>query len=372
MTTHQRTAKYCLKLQNISNIGSFICKICEKAFIRKSELLSHSKSCKKDPDIIENELLLTIKELDKYKNFVEMLEKQIEEQKQTIKELQDKIENIAVSRNFEEHNTVDIVEEYDSNGDEEKEEYVFKDLEISKGYTISHREEDGYINVTQLCAAGKKKFAGWYRLEKTKAFLQVLSNEVQIHTSFLIKMETGYGSNQATWVHPQVAINIAQWISPHFDVKVSAWVYEAMMTGKVDISNTKSYRELQKEVKDKDIKINLLTKKYVKKQPRLEITERNVIYILTTKSMRKERRYILGKATNLTSRLSTYNKTDEHEIVYYQGCEDEDTMGTVETMVFNKLKKYREQANRERFVLPPDQDISLFVETIKSCIEFTK
>lgn len=97
LTTHQRTAKYCLKLQNISNIGSFICKICDKAFIRKSELLSHSKSCKKDPDIIENELLLTIKELDKYKNFVEMLEKQIEEQKQTIKELQDKLENIAVT-----------------------------------------------------------------------------------------------------------------------------------------------------------------------------------------------------------------------------------------------------------------------------------
>ena len=143
-----------------------------------------------------------------------------------------------------------------------------------------------------------------------------------------------------------------------------------MMTGKVDISNTKSYRQLQSENKDKDLKIRMLTKKYVKKQPRLEIQEKNVIYILTTKLLRKERRYILGKANNLTNRLSTYNKTDEHIIIYYQGCNDEETMSTIENLVFSKLKNYREQANRERFILPPDQEISLFIETIKECIKF--
>ena len=42
--------------------------------------------------------------------------------------------------------------------------------------------------------------------------------------------------------------------------------------------------------------------------------------------MKKDRVYILGKATNLTNRLSTYNKSDEHEVVYYQGCGDEETM----------------------------------------------
>jgi len=66
--------------------------------------------------------------------------------------------------------------------------------------------------------------------------------------SLLIKHSTGCGSSQKkkTWVHPQVAINIAQWISPRFDVKVSGWIYEVMMTGRVDITETKSYRELQK------------------------------------------------------------------------------------------------------------------------------
>jgi predicted flavoprotein YhiN len=88
-----------------------------------------------------------------------------------------------------------------------------------------------------------------------------------------------------------------------------------MMAGKVDITNTKTYKELHKENKDKELKIHYLTKKYVKAQHRVQYEEKNVIYILTTRRMKKDRVYILGKATNLTSRLSTYNKSDEHEVV---------------------------------------------------------
>jgi hypothetical protein len=61
-----------------------------------------------------------------------------------------------------------------------------------------------------------------------------------------------------------------------------------------------------------------MTKKYMKRQPRITYKEKYVIYILITKLMKKERRHILGKATDLTSRLSTYNKSDEHEVVYYR------------------------------------------------------
>ena len=133
-----------------------------------------------------------------------------------------------------------------------------------------------------------------------------------------------------------------------------------MMTGKVDITNTKSYKELQEQNKVQDIKIQYLTKKYVKAQPRVQYQEKNVVYILTTKRMKKDRVYILGKATNLTNRLSTYNKSDEHQVVYYQSCGDEETMGCVENMVFQYLKKYREQANRERFILPKNMKIGYF------------
>ena len=88
--------------------------------------------------------------------------------------------------------------------------------------------------------------------------------------------------------------------------------------------------------------------------------------------MKKERRYILGKATNLTHRLSTYNKSDEHEVVFYQECGDEETMTLVENMVFHQLEEYREQANRERFILPKTEEIKFFSEKINKSINFFK
>jgi hypothetical protein len=202
----------------------------------------------------------------------------------------------------------------------------------------------------------------------------VLSTEVGIPTSGLIHTNKGGNdkNNQCTWVHPQVAINIAQWISPKFDVKVSGLVYEIMMTGKVDITNTTSFKELHKQNRTKDIKIQYLTKKYVKAQPRVQYEERNVVYILTTKRMKKDRIYILGKATNLTNRLSAYNKSDEHKVMYYQGCGDEETMSLVENMVFKYLNEYREQANRERFVLPEKEEIKYFSDIINKSVEFFK
>jgi hypothetical protein len=118
--------------------------------------------------------------------------------------------------------------------------------------------------------------------------------------------------------------------------------------------------------------ISGMIKKYVKKQPRPKFDEQNVIYIITTQSLKKDRRYILGKAKNLTNRLSTYNKTDEHEVVYYQDCGDEDNMNFLEPLVFKKLNEYREQANRERFILPEDKNIDFFIDTIKKCFEFLK
>jgi hypothetical protein len=128
--------------------------------------------------------------------------------------------------------------------------------------------------------------------------------------------------------------------------------------------------KLQEENIEKENRINYLSKKYLKLQPRVQYQESNVIYILTTEHLKKEGRYILGKAKNLTNRLSTYNKTDEHEVIYYQTCIDSDIMDIVEKIVFEKLKNYREQANRERFILPKKESIDIFIECIKDTINF--
>jgi hypothetical protein len=59
----------------------------------------------------------------------------------------------------------------------------------------------------------------------------------------------------------------------------------------------------------------------------------------------------MGKATNLKSRLSTYNKSCEHEVIYYKGCKTEENMCIIENIILKKLNIYREQANRNRFIL---------------------
>ena len=394
---HQKSTKYCLEIQGAKK-ELYTCIHCNESFSVKSALERHLNSCKTKKNAvlttINNELeetkqeLLSLKEQVKTikSNFQKNIKEkdmiidyqkiQIEKLEKTNSDLQNTIEKLAthaISRNFEDKAVIEVDIECDIDDDEEEksEEYKLKPLDVGDGYQIENRESDGYINVTHLCKAGGKQFKHWKALNKTFDFLTVLSMSVGIPTDLLIQTEmTGLNENRGTWVHPQVAINIAQWISPQFDVKVSSWVYEIMMTGKIDITNTKSYKELLEENKGHKIQIQKLNNKYVKQQPRVQYKESNVIYILTTKLLKKERRYILGKATNLTNRLSTYNKSDEHDVVYYQECPDVESMSVVETMVFQRLKKHREQANRERFILPKGEHIDLFRDVVRETIEF--
>ena len=58
--------------------------------------------------------------------------------------------------------------------------------------------------------------------------------------------------------------------------------------------------------------------------------------------------------------------------MYYHVCKDYVTLGIVETIILRKLNQYREQANRDRFILPFDKDINFFIDTIKECVNFIK
>ena len=79
---------------------------------------------------------------------------------------------------------------------------------------------------------------------------------------------------------------------------------------------------------------------------------------------KKRNTYIIGKAINLTDRLSTNNKTCDHEVVHYKKCEDEENMDLSEKLILKKLEKYREVATRDRFILPTCEDITLFTSSI--------
>jgi len=226
---------------------------------------------------------------------------------------------------------------------------------------ITSRSEDNYINATQLCQAGDKKFNHWYSLDITKQLINELASDTGIPASQLIDIKKGNSNefNQGSWIHPDLAIQLAQWISSKFAIQVSKWIRELFTNGKVEIKLQLANQE-----------IKLLKNTYLKKQKREIYTVKPVIYVLTTEFHKENRIYIIGKTTNLKQRLSSYNKTCDHEVVYYKECPTEEILNIVELSVLAKLKQYQEQANRDRFIVPVEHNISLFIDIIDECINF--
>jgi hypothetical protein len=254
-------------------------------------------------------------------------------------------------------------------------EEINDDVEYSNitlnNVVITSRPIDHYVNATQLCQAGEKKFSHWFSLETTKELINELSADAGIPASGLIETKRGGNdkSTQGSWIHPDLSIQLAQWISPKFSIQVSKWIRKLFSDGSIEI-DLSLMREKETEMREKDDRIKKLESVCLSKQRRVVYPERNVIYMLTTDDHLRRRTYIIGKAKNLTNRLSTYNKTCDHTVVHHRECKNEDDMDTIETMVLNKLRSYREQANRDRFILPSNKDESFFTGAIDKCVGF--
>lgn len=368
----------------------FPCEFCKKELTSK-DMLSYHKNICKNKDLYKNVTLETkIREIEeqskeerlnierlKIERLKEERLKEEQLKEELLKEERLKEERLKIERLKEERLKVEQLKEellkeellnQELKEEQLKEEQLKEENKLYK-YDIGDNvyiesNKECYINIENLCKTNQKSLNEWHKLNDTKIFLTALSKDVNIPTHLLIISD----QTQITWVHPYIAINIAQWISPETGVKISLWIHEIMLYN----SKLKNYKQLCLENTEQKLKIECLTKKYVKLQSRVKYTDKNVIYILTTPSHKKEGKYILGKATNLTNRLSVYNKTDDYEVVYYQSCLDEETMALAEKCVFLKLKNYRQQANRERFILPSDQTIDVFINIIKDTIEFLK
>ncbi len=263
-----------------------------------------------------------------------------------------------------------IIEELKSKSDENTviiPKKIQSTLSINNVDIIS-RMEDNYINATQLCQAGNKKFSHWFSLDTTKQLIKILESNAGIPALDLVQVNKG-GNHYGSWIHPDLAIQLAQWISPEFALQVSKWIRTLFTDGNVSIE-IKLLEEKNKELQLKDEKIKLLEDTFNKKQKRTDYPGKNVIYIVTSKDNKNKRIYIIGKAKNLKNRLSGYNKTAEHEVVYYKECGNITNMNIIEKMVLVKLQKYQEKANRDRFILPIEKDISFFTKLIDSSVKF--
>jgi len=292
------------------------------------------------------------------------LKKEIDILKNTVHPINNQLINIIVDRT----NALEKLQ------NENKKEIVIDNIKdiiepdelVLNEITIISRSEDGYINAKQLCQAGNKQFNDWYKLKSTKELIDVLrknEEKVNMETSISqfvdIKKNNSANFEQNIWIHPDLAIQLAQWISPEFTLQVSRWIRTLFV---------KRNTILEKEIQQKDMRIKILENTYVKKHKRLQYPEKNVIYMITNEANKKNRIYIIGKTTDLTNRLTTYNKSEEHEVIYYRECNSEDHMNIVENIVLYKLNDYREKANRDRVVLPIGKEITLFTNIIDKSV----
>jgi hypothetical protein len=103
---------------------------------------------------------------------------------------------------------------------------------------IESRKSDNFINATQLCKAGGKKFNDWYRLDSTKELKEELKRRfnagIPAFKKSLVDIKKGR-YNSGSWIHPDLAVQLAQWISPSFAIQVSRWIRELFITGSVKI-----------------------------------------------------------------------------------------------------------------------------------------
>ena len=162
--------------------------------------------------------------------------------------------------------------------------------------------EDGFINATAMCKAGKKLFGNWYKSEPTKELIKALEEKIKnncdihnqksdIHNEYhkIIHINKGNSSSfsQGSWIHPDLAVHLAMWISPSFGIQVSSWVRELALTGSVIVGNEKTHQQLvalQNEViKQRDTIKSLENKhsKFLEKREYHKFKEGPVFYIIS-------------------------------------------------------------------------------------------
>ena len=239
-------------------------------------------------------------------------------------------------------------------------------LEDGSDFTIPMRN-DGYIFATGLCKIVKKQVGGWLILNETKELIKKFESEKHIQLVEIYKGNTSK-YNQGTWIHPDLGIQLAKWCSSNFSLQVSKWqeqLEEQLEEQiKLNVELQKKTEEYMIEIGKKTEENQDLANKFVRLQKRETFPDNNVVYIVTNDELEKERIFLLGKAVDMKNRLTSYNKSMEHKVVYYKSFKNMYQIKVAEMMVLYKLNQYKTKEKKERFLLPENQDISLFTKVI--------
>lgn len=115
------------------------------------------------------------------------------------------------------------------------------------GNNFEQRDNDGFVNLTQMAKAAGKKIGDWTRLEKTKAYISVVSTDTGIPVSQLLYIVKGnfQEESQGTWSHPLVALHFAQWISPKFHYWCNQHIKILIEKGSTSLDGAKKLTKLE-------------------------------------------------------------------------------------------------------------------------------
>lgn len=113
-------------------------------------------------------------------------------------------------------------------------------IESYEGNSISFQTEDAFVNATEMCRAFGKFPNDFLRLPGTQAFISALSEETGVMRENLVSLIRGNfsdGTQQGTWLHPDLALECARWLSPKFAIWGNR-VIRRILAGEVMLSKT--------------------------------------------------------------------------------------------------------------------------------------
>jgi KilA-N domain len=91
---------------------------------------------------------------------------------------------------------------------------------------------NGYINATQMCQDGGKRYRNWLRNQSSKELITEVAMSALLRANLIIiKNVKGVNEYRGTYVHPDLIPHIAMWISPSHAVKVSKILLEYYLIG---------------------------------------------------------------------------------------------------------------------------------------------
>ena len=88
-----------------------------------------------------------------------------------------------------------------------------------------------------------------------------------------------------------------------------------------------------------------------------------VFSIMTTPSLKKERRYLLSSRINLLD-------YEDLEVVYSVNCRNVEDLEMVKVLLFSRLQEYMILGNKDMFKLPSGMGVELFKKELDRCYNF--